>query len=135
MSWIITEGAPLVWTDTREMAEVSAKRTVVARTTVLGVAQGTLPAVRTLVLWTVDAKMPLVMTLKTNSRCKHNRLWAQLGIVRCNLSGVGSGASPMKGRAGVGWLVDESEGDRLWRGDRITLSRFSRSGGRGSGHS
>ena len=134
MSWIITEGAPLVWTDTREMAEVSAKRTVVVRTMVLGVAWGMLPAVRTLVLWTVDTKMPLVVTLKTNSCCKHNRLQAQLGIMRCNLSGVGSGVSPMKCRAGVGRLINESEGDRLWRGDRITLSRFSRGGGRRSGH-
>ena len=37
MSWIITEGTLSVWTDVREMTEVSAKRTVVARTTVLGV--------------------------------------------------------------------------------------------------
>ena len=121
MSWIITEGTPSVWTDTREVAKVSAKRTVVASTTVLGVAWGTLLTVRTLVLWTVDAKMPLVVTLKTNSCCECNGLWAQLGIVRCNSSGVGSGASLMKGRAGIGQLVNESEGDRLWRGDRITL--------------
>ena len=117
------------------MAEASAKRTVVASKTVLGVARGALSAVRTLILWTVNAKMPLVVTLKTNSHCECNRLRAQLGIVRCNLSGVGSSASLMKGRAGIGQLVNESEGDRLWRGDRITLSRFSRSGGRGSRHS
>ena len=135
MSWIITEGASSVWTDMQEMAETPAKRTVVVRAMILGVAQSALSAVRALIFWTVDAKMPLVMTLKTNSCCKHNRLWAQSGIVRCNSSGVRSGASLMKGRAGIGRLVDESEGDRLWRGDRITLSRFSRSGGRGSRHS
>ena len=112
------------------MAEVSAKRTVVARATILGVARGTLLAVRTLILGAVDTKMPLVVTLKTNSCCKHNGLWAQSGIVRCNSSGIGSGASLMKGRAGIGQLVDESEGDGLWRRDRITLRRFSGGGGR-----
>ena len=112
MSWIVTEGTLSVWTDVREMTEVSATRTVVARTTVLEVAQGALSAVRTLVLWTVDVKMPLVVTLKTNSRCERNGLRAQSGIVRCNLSGVGSGASLMKGRAGIGRLINESEGDR-----------------------
>ena len=112
VSWIITEGASTVWTDMREMAEASTKRTVVARTTVLGVAQGALLAVRTLVFWTVNTKMPLVMTLKTNSHCKRNELRAQSGVVRCNSSGVGSGASLMKGRVGIGRLVNESEGDR-----------------------
>ena len=106
----ITEGASPVRTDTREMAEVSAKRTVVARAAILGVAQGMLSAVRTLVLGTVDVKMPLVVTLKTNSCCKCNGLWAQLGIVRCNSSGIGSSASLMKGRMGINWLVYESEG-------------------------
>ena len=130
MSWVIAEGTLLVWTDTREMAETSAKRTVVARATILGVARGALSAVRTLVFRTVDTKMPVVVALKTNSCCKCNGLWAQAGIVRCNLSGVGSGASLMKGRAEVCRLVDESEGDGLWGRDGITLRRFS-GGGRG----
>ena len=125
MPWVITEGALLVWTDAREMAELLAKRTVVARATILGVARGILSAVRTLILGTVDVKMPLVVTLKTNSCCKRNRLWAQLGIMRCNSSGIGSGVSLMKDRAGIGQLVNESEGDGLWRRDRITLRRFS----------
>ena len=134
MSWVIAEGALLIWTDAREMAKALAKRTVVARATILGVARGALSAVRTLILRTVDAKMPMVVTLKTNSCCKRNGLWAQAGIVRRNLSGVGSGVSLMKGRAGIGRLVDESEGGGLWRRDGITLRRFS-GGGRGrSGH-
>ena len=116
------------------MAEALAKRTVVARATILGVARDTVSAVRTLILRTVDAKRPLVMTMKTNSCCKRNGLWAQSGIMRCNSSGVGSGASLMKGRAGIGQLVDESEGDGLWRRDGITLRRFSGGGGRRSGH-
>ena len=116
------------------MAEASAKRTVVARAMILGVAWGTLSAVRTLVLGTVDAKMPLVVTLKTNSCCKHNGLWAQSGIVRCNSCGIGSSASLMKGRAGIGQFINKSEGDGLWRWDGITLRRFSGGGGRRSGH-
>ena len=134
MSWVIAEGASLIWADAQEMAEASAKGTVVARATILGVARGMLSAVRTLILRTVNAKMPVVVTLKTNSRCKHSGLWAQAGITRCNLSGVGSGVPLMKGRAGFSRLVDESEGDGLWGRDGITLRRFS-GGGRGrSGH-
>ena len=116
------------------MAEASAKRTVVARAMILGVAQGILSAVRTLVLGAVDAKMPLVVTLKTNSCCKRNGLWAQAGIARCNLSGIGGSASLMEGRVGIGQLVDEGEGGRLWRRDGITLRRFSGGGGRRSRH-
>ena len=116
------------------MAEALAKRTVVARATILGVAQGRLSAVRTLILGIVDMKMPMVVALKTNSCCKRNGLWAQVGIVRCNLSGVGSGASLMKGRAGFGRLINESEGDRLWGRDGITLRRFSGGGGGRSRH-
>ena len=134
MSWVIAESAPSIWTDAREMAEASAKRTVVASATILGVARGMLSAVRALVLRTVNTKMPTVVALKTNSRCKRNGLLAQAGIERRNSSGVGSGVSVMESRAGISWLINESEGDRLWRGDKITLRRFS-GGGRGrSGH-
>ena len=132
MSWVIAEGASSIWADAREMAKASAKRTVVASAMILGVARGVLSAVRALVFRTVDAKMPTVVALKTNSRCKRNGLLAQVGIERCNSSRVGSGASVMKGRTGIGRLLDEGEGDRLWRGDRVTLRRFS-GGGRGRG--
>ena len=88
VSQIITEGASSVQTDVGEVTEVLAKRTVVARATVLGVAWSALTAVRTFVFWTVNTKMPLVVTLKTNSCCSHDRLWAQPGIMRCNSSGV-----------------------------------------------
>ena len=54
--------------------------------------------------------------------------------MRRNSSGVGSGVSLMKGRVGIGQLVNESEGGGLWGRDGITLRRFS-GGGRGrSGH-
>ena len=88
VSWIITEGASSVWTDVGEVTEVSAKRTVVVRAMVLGVAWSALTAVRTFVFWTVNTKMPLVVTLKTNSCRSHDRLQAQPGIMRCNSSGV-----------------------------------------------
>ena len=88
VSQIITEGALPVRTDAGEVTEATAKRTVVARATVLGVAWSALMAVRTFVFLTVDTKMPLVMTLKTNSCCSRNGLWAQSGITRHNLSGV-----------------------------------------------
>ena len=88
VSWIITEGALPVWTDAGEVTEASAKRTIVARATVLGVAWSTLTAVRTFVLRTVNTKMPLVVTLKTNSCHSCNGLRAQSGIMRCNSSGV-----------------------------------------------
>ena len=35
----------------------------------------------------------------------------------------------MEGRAGVGWLVNESEGGRLWRGGGVTVGGLSRSRG------
>ena len=88
VSGIVTEGTSSVWTDVGEVTEVSAKRTVVARATVLGVAWGALTAVRTFVFWTVDTKMPLVVTLKTNSCRSCSGLRAQSGITRCNSSGV-----------------------------------------------
>ena len=88
VSWIVTEGASSVQTDVGEVTEASAKRTVVARAMVLGVAWSAVMAVRTFVFWTVYTNMPLVMTLKTNSCHSHNRLWAHSGITRHNSSGV-----------------------------------------------
>ena len=88
MSWVITKGASSVRTDMGEVTKVPAKRTVVVRATVLGVAWSMLMAVRAFIFWTVDTKMPLVMTLKTNSCCSCDGLWAQPGISRRNSSGV-----------------------------------------------
>ena len=88
VSQIITEGTSSVWTDVGEVTEVSAKRTVVARATVLGVAWSALTAVRTFIFQTVNTKMPLVVTLKTNSCCSRDGLQAQPGIMRRNSSGV-----------------------------------------------
>ena len=67
VSWIVTEGTESVWTVSSQIAISSTKRTVVARAMVLEVAWGLLAAVGTLVLWTVDTKMPMVMAVKTQS--------------------------------------------------------------------
>ena len=58
MSWVIAEGAKSVWTEVGGVAEAVAKRTVVSKTMVLGVARGALTAVGALVLWAVDTKLP-----------------------------------------------------------------------------
>ena len=88
MSWVVTKGTSLVRTDTGEVTEAPAKRTVVARAMVLGVTWSTLTTVRAFIFQAVDTKMPLVMTLKTNSCCSCDGLLAQPGISRCNSSGV-----------------------------------------------
>ena len=53
------------------MAEVATKRTIASNTMVLRVARGALVAVRTLVFWAVDMKMPHNVAVKTTSlrRC------------------------------------------------------------------
>ena len=71
VSWVITKGAELVWIIVGEVAKVVTKRTVVAHTTVLGVAWGTLATVGTLVVWTVNMKMPNGVAVKTNSLWSH----------------------------------------------------------------
>ena len=88
MSRVVTKGALSVQTDTGEVTEAPAKRAVVVRATVLGVTWSTLMAVRAFIFRAVDTKMPLVVTLKTNSCHSRDRLWAQPGISRHNSSGV-----------------------------------------------
>ena len=65
MAWVIAKGAVAVWTVMGGVAEVAAKRTVVAMATILGVARGALSTVGAFVFCTVDTKMPLGMALKT----------------------------------------------------------------------
>ena len=101
MSWVVAKGAKPVQTDTRDVAEVVAKRTVASSTTILGMTRGALSAIGTLILWTVDTKMPHNMTLKTASLMSHCGFWAQMGISRCNSSGVRGGSALMKDRTRV----------------------------------
>ena len=67
MSWVVAKDTESVWTIAGEVAEVVAKRTVVAHTTVFGVAQGTLVTVGILIVQTVNTKMPSGMAVKTYS--------------------------------------------------------------------
>ena len=68
---VIAQGTKLVWTVAGGVAEVATKRTIVSNTMVLRVARGALVAVRTLVFWAVDMKMPHNVAVKTTSlrRC------------------------------------------------------------------
>ena len=91
----------MVWTVARGVAKATTKRTVVSRTTVLRVTGGTLGAVGTLIFWTVDTKMPRNVAVKTVSLISHCGFWAQMGVLRCNSSGIRGSVALMKGRARV----------------------------------
>ena len=67
MSQVIKKGTVPVWTIAGGVATAVAKRTVVVQAMVLGVAWGMLETVGTLILWTVDVKMPHGVAVKTNS--------------------------------------------------------------------
>ena len=88
MTWVIAEGTEVVWTVAGGVAKLAAKRTVVSSATILGVARGTLVTIGTLILWAVNMKMPCEVTVKTNSLSRHCGFWAQMGVLRCNMSGV-----------------------------------------------
>ena len=93
MSQVITKGTVPVWTIAGGVANAGAKRTVVVQAMVLGVAWGMLETVGTLILWTVDVKMPHGVAVKTNSlwSCCHG--WAQAGVSRNNSSRIGHSMS------------------------------------------
>ena len=101
MSWVIAEGAKVVQTVARGVAEAVAKRTIVLRATVLRVTRGMLVTVGTLIFWTVDMNMPHDMAVKTTSLISCCGFWAQMGVLRCNSSGIRGSAALMKGRARV----------------------------------
>ena len=110
MSWVIAEGTKVVWTVVRGVAEVVAKRTIVSRTTVLRVTGGTLVTGGTFILRTVDMKMPRNVAVKTTSLVSHCGFWAQMGVLRCNSSGIRGGMALMKGRARVSRDIYQSSG-------------------------
>ena len=105
VSWVVTEGTELVWTEAGGVAEAVAKRTVVLKAMVLGVARGALTAVGTLILWAIDTKMPCGVTLKTASLASRQGFWVQMGVTRCNSSGIRGGTSLMEGRMGVSRVI------------------------------
>ena len=101
VSWVVAKGAKSVQTDTGNVAEVMAKRTVVSGAMILGMTRGALMAMGTFILWAVNTKMPCNMTLKTASLMSHCGFWAQMGISRCPLSGIGGSTAVMKSRVRV----------------------------------
>ena len=105
MSQIIAQGTTSVWTVVGNVAEVVAKRTIVVSAMVLGVTRGMLVAVGILILWTVKTKMPCEVAVKTMSLISHLGFWAQMGISRCNVSGVRSGSALMESRMRVSRVV------------------------------
>ena len=58
MAWVVAEGAKAVWTVVGSVAEAAAKGTVVMIAMILGMVRGTLVTIGTLILWTVNMKMP-----------------------------------------------------------------------------
>ena len=94
MSWVVAEGAKLVQTEVRGVTEAVAKRTVVLSTAILGVTWGVLTTVGAFVLRAINTKMPCEVTVKTTSLISHQGLWAQMGISRCNSSGIRGGYIP-----------------------------------------
>ena len=116
MSWVIAEGTKAVWTVAGSVAKVTTKRTVVLRTTVLRVTRGVLAVVGTLVFWTVDTKMPHNVVVKTASLVSHCGFWAQMGVSRCNSSGIRGSTTLMKGRMEVSRVIYQGGGSRQWRG-------------------
>ena len=100
-----TKGAKSVWTVMGCVAKAAAKRTVVSNTTVLRVARGMLATVRALIFQAVDMKMPCNVAVKTTSLSSHCGLWAQMGVLRCNSSGVGGSTALMKGRARISRII------------------------------
>ena len=105
MSQVIAEGAKSVQTEARGVTEVVAKRTVVPSAAILGVTWGMLTTVGAFVLQEINTKMPCKVTVKTMSLISRQGFWAQMGISRCNSSGIRGGTSLMKGRVGVSRVI------------------------------
>ena len=91
----VTESTASVWTIPGQVGKLVTEGVVVADAVILGVARGSLVAAGTFVLQAINMEMPSGMALTTMSLVSHDRFWAQLGISRCSLSGVGSG-TPLK---------------------------------------
>ena len=101
MSQVVAEGAKSIRAEAGGMAEAVAKITVVSGATILGMTWGALTAMGTFILWAVNTKMPCKVTVTTMSLVGHLGFWAQTGISRRNLSGVGCSSALMKGRTRV----------------------------------
>ena len=89
----VAEGASSIRAVAGQVGETLAEGVVISDAAILWVTRGPLATTGALVLGTVDTEMACGMTLKTTSRCIHDGLWAQAGIVRCNSCGIGGRAT------------------------------------------
>ena len=90
-----------IGTVTGQVGETSTEDAIISDTVVLRMARSPLATAGALILGAVDTEMARGMTLKTMSRCSRNGFWAQVGIMRCNLCGIGGCATLVKGRSSV----------------------------------
>ena len=71
-----------------------------------------LSAVRALIVRAVDTNMPQGVAVKTNSFFSCDHWWAQMGVSRYNLSGVGSSAVLMEFRVRISRFIKEGKSGR-----------------------
>ena len=67
--------------------------------------QGVLTAVGTFILQVVNMKVPRKVIVKTTSLASCQGFWAQMGISRCNTSGIRSSSTLMESRTRVSRVV------------------------------
>ena len=97
----VTEGTMSIGAVVGQVGKTSAESAIVSDTAVLWMAGSSLATTGALIFRTVDTEMACGMTLKTMSRRICIGLWAQAGIVRCNLCRIGGRAALVKGRSNV----------------------------------
>ena len=97
----ITEGAASIGTVAGQMGETSTEGAIISDTAVLWMAGSPLMTAGTFVFGAVDTEMACGVALKTTSHCSCDGFWAQAGIMRCNMCGIGGHATLVKGRSSV----------------------------------
>ena len=119
----ITEGATLIGTVVGQVGKTSTEGAIISDTVVLRVTGSPLTTAGAFILRAVDTEMACGMALKTMSRCSRDGFWAQAGIMRCNMCGIGGRATLVKGRASISGDVrrdvKQHGGGGLWQWDRI----------------
>ena len=119
----ITKGAVSIGTIAGQVGETSAVGAIVSDTAVLWVTGSPLTTAGTFIFRAVDMEMACGVALKTTSCCSCDGFWAQAGIVRCNVRGIGGRMTLVKGRSSVSGDirrdVKQRSGGGLRRWDRI----------------
>ena len=98
---VVAKGTEVVQAVTRGVPKPAAKRTIVLKTSVLRVPRGALTAVGAFVFQAVNTKMPHDVAVKTMSLISHCGFWAQMGVSRCNSSGIRGSTTLMECRTRV----------------------------------